>query len=142
MVHNIEMTPGKGGQLVRAAGTCAKVLAREGGFVTLKLPSREFRQVDGRCYATLGSVSNPCHGNVVMGKAGRKRWLGRRPMTRGSAMNAADHPHGGGEGKAPIGKPQPLNLWGKATRCVKTRRQRKKGSERIVRRRVPRRRKK
>lgn len=141
MVHNVELTKGKGGQLVRAAGVCAKLLAREEGFATLKLPSREFRQVHEGCYATLGGVSNPFNANIVMGKAGRRRWLGRRPMTRGSAMNVVDHPHGGGEGKAPIGKPQPLNMWGKATRCVKTRNKKKKSTERIVRRRVTRKRK-
>jgi len=142
MIHNVEMARGKGGQLVRSAGTCAKLLAREGGFATLKLPSKEFRQVDERCYATLGGVGNPRHSYVRLGKAGRKRWLGRRPATRGSAMNVVDHPHGGGEGKAPIGKPQPLNIWGKPARCVKTRKRKRKGIERIIRGRIKRRRKK
>lgn len=142
MVHNVEMARGKGGQLVRSAGTCAKLLAREGGFAILKLPSKEFRQVDERCYATMGAVGNPRHSYVRLGKAGRKKWLGRRPATRGSAMNVVDHPHGGGEGKAPIGKPQPLNIWGKPARCVKTRKRKRKGSERIIRARIKRRRKK
>ncbi|NLJ86245.1 MAG: 50S ribosomal protein L2 [Firmicutes bacterium] len=134
MVHNIELHPGKGGQIVRAAGTAAQLMAKEGKYATVRLPSGEFRMVLLECRATVGQVGNVDHENVTMGKAGRNRWLGIRPQTRGLAMNAADHPHGGGEGRAPIGMPTPQTPWGKATLGAKTRK--KKTSDRyIVRRR-------
>jgi large subunit ribosomal protein L2 len=121
MVHNVELIPGRGGQLVRAAGTAARVLAKEGDYVTLRLPSGEIRMVRRECMATIGQVGNVDHDNVKLGKAGRRRWLGRRPKVRGSAMSPRDHPHGGGEGKAPIGMPSPKSPWGKPTLGKKTR---------------------
>ena len=134
MVHNVELYEGRGGQLVRAAGTAAQVLAKEGTYVHLRLPSGEVRLVRQRCMATIGQVGNVEHGNVELGKAGRKRWMGRRPHTRGSAMTPRDHPHGGGEGKAPIGMPGPKSPWGKPTLGAKTRRN-KSTTKYIVRRR-------
>ncbi|WP_324668454.1 50S ribosomal protein L2 [Geochorda subterranea] len=135
MVHCIELLPGKGAQLVRAAGAAAQVMAREGEYVTLRLPSGEFRKVLARCRATIGQVGNVEHENISLGKAGRKRWLGRRPHTRGSVMNPIDHPHGGGEGKSPIGMPGPVTPWGKPTLGYKTRKRRKPSDRFIVRRR-------
>ena len=120
-VHNIELTPGKGGQLARSAGTSAQIIAKEDSFVTLRLPSNEIRLVSKTCWATIGQVSNINHNNIVYKKAGRKRWLGRRPSVRGAAMNAVDHPHGGGEGRAPVGRPRPVTPWGKATLGYRTR---------------------
>jgi large subunit ribosomal protein L2 len=120
IVHNIELTPGKGGQMARSAGTYAQVLAKDGKFVTLKMPSGEMRMVLGACVATVGSVSNPDHMNVVLGKAGRKRWLGVTPRVRGVAMNPVDHPMGGGEGRASGGHPRSRNCLiakGKKTRA-------------------------
>lgn len=134
MVHNIELYKGKGGQLVRAAGTAARLMAREGKYAHLRLPSGEVRLVRRECMATIGQVSNVEHGNIKLGKAGRKRWLGRRPHTRGSAMTPRDHPHGGGEGKAPIGMPGPKSPWGKPTLGAKTR-QNKSTNKYIVRKR-------
>jgi len=134
MVHNIELYPGRGGQMVRAAGTSAQVLAKEGDYVTLRLPSGEIRLVRKECMATIGQVGNVDHGNIKLGKAGRKRWLGRRPHVRGSAMSPRDHPHGGGEGRTPIGLPGPKTPWGKPTLGKKTRRN-KATSKYIVRRR-------
>ncbi|MGD1993653.1 MAG: 50S ribosomal protein L2 [Anaerolineae bacterium] len=139
MVHNIELYPGRGGQMVRAAGTSAQVLAKEGKFVTLRLPSGEIRLVRRECMATVGQVGNVDHGNVKLGKAGRKRWLGRRPKVRGSAMSPRDHPHGGGEGRTPIGMPSPKTPWGKRTMGKKTRKS-KMSDRYIVRRRGARRR--
>jgi len=134
LVHNVELQVGRGGQLVRAAGTAAQLVAREGDYAQLRLPSGEVRMIRRECMATIGQVGNTDHGNVKLGKAGRKRWLGRRPHTRGSAMTPRDHPHGGGEGKAPIGMPSPKTPWGKPTLGAKTRG--KKQSDRyIVRRR-------
>ncbi|MBM3189298.1 MAG: 50S ribosomal protein L2 [Chloroflexi bacterium] len=133
-VHNIELYEGRGGQLVRAAGTSAQLVAKEGDYVTLRLPSGEVRLVHRRCMATIGQLGNVDHGNIQLGKAGRKRWLGRRPKTRGSAMTPRDHPHGGGEGKAPIGMPGPKSPWGKPTLGKRTRRN-KLTSKYIVRRR-------
>ena len=139
LVHNIELYPGRGGQLVRSAGTSAQVLAKEGDYVTLRLPSGEMRLVRRECMATIGQVGNVDHGNVKLGKAGRKRWLGRRPQVRGSAMSPRDHPHGGGEGRSPIGMPSPKTPWGKKTLGKKTRRN-KATDKYIVRRRGKRRR--
>jgi large subunit ribosomal protein L2 len=134
-VHNVELTPGKGGQIVRAAGTSAQVVAKEGSFVTLKLPSGEVRMIRRECYATIGSVGNADVRNITLGKAGRTRWLGRRPQVRGSVMNPVDHPHGGGEGRAPIGRSGPMTPWGKPALGAKTRNKKKLSSKLIVRRR-------
>jgi len=122
LVHNIELNPGKGGQLVRSAGAAAQILAKEGNYATLRMPSGEMRLVHLSCRATVGQVGNLDHENEVWGKAGKSRWLGRRPHVRGSAMTPRDHPHGGGEGKAPIGLPHPKTPWGKPALGVKTRR--------------------
>lgn len=138
MVHNVELAPGRGGQIARSAGTSVQLLAKEGEYVTLRLPSGELRLVRRECIATIGQVGNVDHGNIKLGKAGRKRWRGWRPTVRGSAMSPRDHPHGGGEGKAPIGMPSPKSPWGKKTLGKKTRR--RKGSDKyIVRRRGKRR---
>lgn len=134
-VHNIELVAGKGGQIVRAAGTAAQVVAKEKGYVSLKLPSRETRMVREECLATIGRVGNSEHRNLTLGKAGRSRHLGRRPKVRGSVMNPVDHPHGGGEGRAPIGRPSPLSPWGKPTLGAKTRKKKKNSNKLIVRRR-------
>lgn len=134
-VHNVELTPGKGGQIVRAAGTSAQVVAKEGSFVTLKLPSGEVRMIRRECYATIGAVGNADVRNVTLGKAGRTRWLGRRPQVRGSVMNPVDHPHGGGEGRAPIGRSGPMTPWGKPALGAKTRKKNKPSNQLIVRRR-------
>ncbi len=132
-IHNIELVPGKGGQLVRAAGTSATILSKEDRWAHVQLPSGEVRKIDLRCYATIGTVSNPDHENVVIGKAGRMRWMGRRPNVRGMAMNPVDHPHGGGEGRNK-GK-HPKTPWGKPTKGAKTRNPRKPSSRFIVKRR-------
>lgn len=124
-VHNIELIPGKGGQIIRSAGTFAKILAKEGSFVILKLSSKEIRLFRKECFATIGRLSNSDIYNVTLGKAGRSRWRGIRPSVRGSAMNAVDHPHGGGEGRSPIGKARPLTPWGVPTLGFKTRKKRK-----------------
>jgi large subunit ribosomal protein L2 len=134
-VHNVELTPGKGGQIVRAAGTSAQLVAKEGNFVTLKLPSGEVRLIRRECYATIGTVGNADIRNITLGKAGRTRWLGRRPQVRGSVMNPVDHPHGGGEGRAPIGRSGPMTPWGKPALGAKTRNKKKLSSKLIVRRR-------
>ncbi len=139
LVHNIELYPGRGGQMVRSAGTSAQVLAKEGDYVTLRLPSGEMRLVRKGCMATIGQVGNVDHGNIKFGKAGRRRWLGWRPAVRGSAMSPRDHPHGGGEGRSPIGMPSPKSPWGKKTLGKKTRRN-KATDKYIVRRRGKRRR--
>lgn len=131
-VHNIELFPNKGGQLIRAAGSSAKILAKDGDFVILRLPSKEIRLFKKGCYATIGIVSNQAFNTIVLGKAGRKRWLGIRPTVRGSAMNPIDHPHGGGEGKAPIGRPRPLTPWGKPALGFKTRKRAKKSNAFIL----------
>ena len=135
-VHNIELSYNKGGQIVRAAGTSARILAKENNYVTLRLPSKEIRIVHKSCYATIGSVSNRDHNNIKLGKAGRKRWLGIRPTVRGSVMNPCDHPHGGGEGRATIGRPKAYTPWGKAALGVKTRKKEKYSDIYIVRSRV------
>lgn len=135
VVHNVELVPGKGGQIVRAAGTGAQVVAKEGNFVTLRLPSTEVRLVRRECYATIGQVGNADVRNTSFGKAGRKRWKGRRPEVRGSVMNPVDHPHGGGEGRAPIGRSGPVTPWGKPALGMKTRKKKKLSNALIVRRR-------
>ncbi len=137
-VHNIELQPGKGGQMARSAGTSAQLVAREGKYATLKLPSSEVRMVPVRCLATLGTVGNSDHENISYGKAGRMRWLGVRPQTRGMAMNPVDHPMGGGEGRSKSGggRQHPVTPWGKVTKGLKTRKKRKPSNKYIVRRRV------
>lgn len=134
-VHNIEIKAGKGGQIVRAAGTYAQIVAKEGKFVTLKLPSSEVRLFRKECYATIGQVGNIDFNNITIGKAGRNRWLGKKPHVRGIAMNPIDHPHGGGEGRSPIGRNYPVTPWGKATLGVKTRKTKKYSNSHILRRR-------
>ncbi len=138
IVHNVELQPGRGGQMARSAGTSAQVMAKEGSYATLRLPSGEMRKVDVNCLATIGQVGNTDHSNITLGKAGRKRWLGRRPEVRGVAMDPSSHPHGGGEGRSPIGMPGPKTPWGKPTLGYKTRRN-KKTDKYIVRRRGKRR---
>ena len=134
VVHNLELTPGRGGQLVRGAGTGAQVLSREGEYVLIRLPSGEMRRVLLRCRASIGQLSNPDHKNESLGKAGASRHMGRRPHVRGVAMNPVDHPHGGGEGRSPIGMPGPKSPTGKPTLGYKTRRKKKASSKFIVRR--------
>lgn len=134
-VHNVELVAGKGAQIVRAAGATAQVVAKEGNYVTLKLPSGEVRMIRRECYATIGQVGNIDARNLSTGKAGRNRWKGRRPKVRGSVMNPVDHPHGGGEGRAPIGRSGPVTPWGKPTLGAKTRKPKKPSSKLIVRRR-------
>jgi large subunit ribosomal protein L2 len=132
-VHNVELVPGKGGQMVRSAGAGAQIMARDGDYVLIRLPSGEERRVHAQCYATIGQVGNVEHENVSIGKAGRKRRMGWRPTVRGSAMTPRDHPHGGGEGKAPIGHPGPKTPWGKPALGYKTRRKNKPSNRFIVR---------
>lgn len=134
LVHNIELSAGHGGQMARSAGAYAQLMAKEGKYATLRLPSGEMRLVSLECKATVGQVGNVDHENVSFGKAGRKRWLGRRPHVRGVVMNPRDHPHGGGEGKSPIGRKGPVTPWGKPTLGYKTRRN-KSTSKMIVRKR-------
>ena len=134
-IHNIEMKPGKGGQLVRSAGNFAQLIAKEGKYGLVRLPSGELRNVPLNCYATVGQVSNLDHDNVKIGKAGKKRHMGWRPTVRGSVMNPVDHPHGGGEGKSPVGRPGPVTPWGKPTLGYKTRNKHKASDKFIVRRR-------
>ena len=134
-IHNIELYPGKGGQLVRAAGNTAQLMAKEGKYATLRLPSGEMRLVPLVCRATIGTVGNIEHGLVNIGKAGRKRNMGIRPTVRGSVMNPNDHPHGGGEGRAPVGRSGPCTPWGKPALGLKTRKKNKKSNKMIVRRR-------
>jgi len=134
MIHNVELQPGRGGQLVRSAGTSAQLMAKEGPYAQVRLPSGEVRMVNQNCMATIGQVGNVEHGNITLGKAGRSRWLGRRPSVRGSAMDPASHPHGGGEGRSPIGLPGPKTPWGKPALGYKTRRF-KLSNKYIVRRR-------
>ena len=135
MVHNVELQPGRGGQLARSAGAGIQVMARDGGYVLLRMPSGEMRQVLESCRATVGTVGNPEHALIKLGKAGRNRHRGRRPQVRGSAMNPVDHPHGGGEGKAPVGLPGPKTPWGKPALGYRTRRN-KRTDQYIVRRRT------
>jgi large subunit ribosomal protein L2 len=138
-IHNIELYPGRGGQMVRAAGASAQIIAKEGKYVQIRLPSGEVRLIQEECMATLGTVGNAEHGNVKLGKAGRRRWMGWRPAVRGSAMDPKSHPHGGGEGRSPIGMPGPKSPWGKPTLGARTRHN-KRTDKFIVRRRGKRRR--
>jgi large subunit ribosomal protein L2 len=134
-IHNIEMHPKKGGQLVRSAGGVAQLVAKEGDFVTVRLPSGEVRLLNNQCWATIGQVGNSEVMNLSMGKAGRSRWLGKRPTVRGSVMNPVDHPHGGGEGRCPVGRSQPMTPWGKPALGRKTRARKKYSDSLILRRR-------
>jgi large subunit ribosomal protein L2 len=135
VIHNIELKPGAGGQLVRAAGTSAQLLGKEDAYVTIRLTSGEIRRILKTCRATIGTVGNQDHELINVGKAGRNRWLGKRPTVRGVVMNPNDHPHGGGEGRAPIGRKSPMSPWGKPTLGYKTRKKKKASSKYIVRRR-------
>ena len=135
IIHNVELQPGKGGQIARAAGTLAQIVAKEGLLATLRMPSGEFRLVSQKCLATVGQVGNVDANNESLGKAGSKRWLGRRPKVRGVVMNAADHPHGGGEGRAPIGRKRPLTPWGRPTLGRRSRPRHKYSEALILRRR-------
>ena len=135
VIHNIELYPGKGAQLVRSAGVAAQLMAKEGTMATVRLPSGEFRKVRMNCMATIGQVGNIDHANVHIGKAGRKRHMGVRPTVRGSVMNPCDHPHGGGEGKAPVGRPGPVTPWGKPALGYKTRKTKNQTDKFIVKRR-------
>jgi len=133
MIHNIELKPGKGGQLVRSAGAAAQLMAKEGKYAHVRLPSGEVRLIALECRATIGQVGNLDHENITIGKAGRKRHMGIRPTVRGSVMNPVDHPHGGGEGRAPIGRPSPVTPWGVPTIGYKTRKKNKKSDKFIIR---------
>lgn len=135
MIHNIELVPGRGGQMVRVAGNAAQLMAKEGQYAQVRLPSGEVRMVAIGCRASIGQVSNLEHENISIGKAGRKRWMGVRPTVRGVVMNPVDHPHGGGEGKSPIGRPSPVTPWGKPTLGLKTRKKKNKTDKYIVKRR-------
>ena len=135
VIHNVELYPGRGGQLARAAGNAAQLMAKEGEYDLLRLPSGELREVPATCMATVGQVGNLDHENVKIGNAGRKRHMGWRPTVRGSVMNPNDHPHGGGEGKSPIGRPGPVTPWGKPALGYKTRNKKKASNKMIVRRR-------
>ena len=135
VIHNIELHPGKGAQLVRSAGTQAQLMAREGAMAQIRMPSGEYRLVRSNCLATIGQVGNTDHSNIHIGKAGRKRHMGIRPTVRGSVMNPVDHPHGGGEGKSPIGRPGPVTPWGKPTLGYKTRKAKNPNDKYIVKRR-------
>ncbi|KRL06384.1 MAG: 50S ribosomal protein L2 [Liquorilactobacillus hordei] len=135
VIHNIELKPGKGGQLVRSAGTSAQLLGKEGKYVLVRLTSGEVRMILSTCRATIGAVGNEQHELIKIGKAGRSRWAGKRPTVRGSVMNPNDHPHGGGEGKAPVGRPSPMSPWGKKTMGYKTRSKKAQSDKFIVRKR-------
>lgn len=134
LVHNIELIPNKGGQIVRTAGNSAKILAKEGNFVTIRLPSKEIRLIKKECFATIGELSNNDRFLLQSGKAGRTRWLGKRPTVRGSVMNPCDHPHGGGEGRTPIGRTCPKTPWGKSALGIKTRKRKNSSNKYILRR--------
>lgn len=135
LIHNIELKAGKGGQLVRSAGAAAQLMAKEGKYAHVRLPSGEVRLISQECRATIGQVGNLDHENITIGKAGRSRWLGKRPTVRGVVMNPVDHPHGGGEGKAPIGRKSPVTPWGKPTLGYKTRKKNKESDQFIISRR-------
>jgi len=137
MIHNLELTRGKGGQIVRCAGTCAQIMAKEEPYAHIKLPSGEVRLIHLDCQATIGQLGNVEHDAIILGKAGKSRWLGRRPQSRGSAMNPVDHGHGGGEGKAGQGNPHPVTPWGKPTKGYRTRNRTKYSKKFIVKRRRP-----
>ena len=141
-IHSVELIPGHGGILARSAGTVARLMAKEGKFAHIKMPSGEIRLVPIACYAVIGQVGNPDHEAISLGKAGRSRWLGKRPRVRGVAMNPVDHPHGGGEGKAGQGNPHPVSAWGKPTKGYRTRKGKKASNKFIVKRRVSKRRSK
>lgn len=130
LVHNIEIKIGKGGQMVRSAGAAAQLMAKEGNYALLRMPSGEIRKIHINCRATIGQIGNLDHENLTIGKAGRSRWLGIRPENRGVAMNPCDHPHGGGEGRSPVGRKHPVTKWGKCARGVRTRR--KKASDKLI----------
>ena len=132
LIHNIEIKPGHGGQMVRSAGVAAQLMAKEGNMATVRMPSGEMRKIRINCYATIGQVGNPDHENVRIGKAGKQRHKGIRPSVRGVVMNPVDHPHGGGEGRSPVGMPAPMSPWGKPTQGVKTRKHRKYSDKLIV----------
>ena len=132
-VHNIELIPGRGGKIVRSAGASAQIVAKDGNFVTVRLPSSEVRMIRKDCYATIGQIGNIDHNNITSGKAGRSRWLGIRPTVRGVVMNPCDHPHGGGEGRSPIGRARPVTPWGKPALGVKTRAKNKYSNFYIIR---------
>jgi large subunit ribosomal protein L2 len=132
IVHNVEMKPGKGGQIARSAGTYVQIVGRDSGYAQVKLTSGELRLVRGECMATIGAVSNPDQSNIKIGKAGRKRWLGKRPAVRGVAMNPVDHPHGGGEGRTSGGR-HPVSPWGKPTKGKRTRKRNKPSDKLIIR---------
>ena len=134
-VHNIEINPGRGGQIARSAGVTARIVSKQKKFITLSLPSNEVRLISSNCWATIGQISNIKHNNIIYKKAGRKRWLDRRPTVRGIAMNASDHPHGGGEGRAPIGRAGPVTPWGQATLGKRTRKINKYSNSLILNRR-------
>ena len=136
MVHNIELKIGKGAQIVRSAGASAQLMAKEGSYALIRMPSGELRKVHVNCRATIGQVGNLEHENITIGKAGRSRWMGVRPATRGVAMNPNDHPHGGGEGRSPVGRKHPVTKWGKCAMGAKTRRKNKASDKLIVRRRT------
>lgn len=135
-IHNVELKPGKGGQIARSAGVSIQLMAKESDYVQVKLPSGEIRKIQAKCYATLGTVGNIDHENISLGKAGRSRWLGIRPQSRGVVMNPVDHPHGGGEGKSPQGNPHPVSPWGWHTKGKKTRRVKKLSSKYIIKHRT------
>ena len=135
VIHNVELKPGKGGQLARSAGTSAQLLGKEGKYAIVRLTSGEVRMILLSCRATVGVVGNEQHELINIGKAGRNRWLGKRPQSRGSVMNPNDHPHGGGEGKAPVGRPSPMSPWGKKTTGLKTRSKKAKSNKFIIRKR-------
>ena len=135
LIHNIELKPGKGAQLVRSAGNSAQLMAKDGDYAQVRLPSGEVRMIRINCKATMGQIGNIEHENIKLGKAGRKRWMGIRPTVRGVVMNPVDHPHGGGEGKSPIGRPSPVTPWGKPTLGYKTRKKKNKSDKFIVKRR-------
>jgi len=135
MIHNIELNKGQGGQIVRSAGSSAQIMAKEGDFAHIKLPSGEIRLINLDCHATIGQIGNVEHETIILGKAGKKRWLGIRPTVRGLAMNPVDHPHGGGEGKSGQGNPHPVTPWGKPTKGYRTRNRNKYSKKFIIKRR-------
>ena len=134
LIHNVELQPGKGAAIARSAGTSIQLMGKEGNYAILRMPSSEMRRVLITCRATIGEVGNAEHSNIKIGKAGRKRWMGVRPSVRGTVMNPVDHPHGGGEGKSPVGLPAPVTPWGKPALGLKTRKHKKYSNKMIVKR--------